>query len=621
MKKRFLPVLLALALCLGLCAPSFAADKKVPPLPTVTLDLPEGCTAREETAEYRLRPFTVEAKAPREDYIMGYETYDLYTYSGETVTETFDVTTLPAGASVRIDGSHPGVGGWFSLELKAWSDPDGDGVYNERLFSWEPVPPYGHNSYSIVPLGDGPYDESSISTGYGFRTTVEAEYSVFETDLTADPDGLAEYFGPNTLIQITTQYFGEDGDSTEPETLACFLIAGKDADEDGAAAEVTVAGPGGAIAAEEKDFVLRDVTVKMGLEMSPTYAHDILTRYAAEERQESLDEVYVMTSASSVTISGLRTGDGSNSPLDAVSVRAWSDPDGDGVYDQQVFTSRHGGSSAVVVPFSMPGPFRANWGMYDVYPWYDISADLRGDDFLYTGARNLDHPYSHGNADLLPSLTLSAGFLTEQFGPNTLIQLEVYTLHFHKTNEDELLDGQYITLYLPETSFTDVPEWCAPAVDWAIETGITMGVGGNMFDPGTVCTNAQILTFLWRAADEPEPVASSPFTVASYYQDAVDWAYEEGMIGEDFVPSAHCTRASAVKFIWQALDEPDAGDGSFVDVPVGADYAPAASWAVTNGIAQGYGNNDFRPGNTCTRGEIVTMLHRAFVPDVRLTVD
>ena len=172
----------------------------------------------------------------------------------------------------------------------------------------------------------------------------------------------------------------------------------------------------------------------------------------------------------------------------------------------------------------------------------------------------------------------------------------------------------------PETppAFTDVPEWCAPAVGWAVDNGITNGTGDNKFSPNDTCKNTEILTFLWRAADKPTPAAPSPFTVASYYQDAVDWAYGLGMIDDAFVPDAYCTRAGAVYYIWQALDRPPAGAGSFVDVPAGAFYAPAAAWAAANGIAQGYGNNDFRPANTCTRGEIVTLLHRAYVPSVRL---
>ena len=53
-------------------------------------------------------------------------------------------------------------------------------------------------------------------------------------------------------------------------------------------------------------------------------------------------------------------------------------------------------------------------------------------------------------------------------------------------------------------SFADVPadSYYAQAVAWAIENGITAGVGGGRFDPNATCTRGQIATFLWRAMAE-----------------------------------------------------------------------------------------------------------------------
>lgn len=50
-------------------------------------------------------------------------------------------------------------------------------------------------------------------------------------------------------------------------------------------------------------------------------------------------------------------------------------------------------------------------------------------------------------------------------------------------------------------SFADVPadSYYAQAVAWAIENGITTGVGGGRFDPNSTCTRAQIVTFLYRS--------------------------------------------------------------------------------------------------------------------------
>lgn len=49
-------------------------------------------------------------------------------------------------------------------------------------------------------------------------------------------------------------------------------------------------------------------------------------------------------------------------------------------------------------------------------------------------------------------------------------------------------------------SFADVPadSYYAQAVAWAVENGITAGVGGGRFDPNSTCTRGQIATFLYR---------------------------------------------------------------------------------------------------------------------------
>ena len=78
--------------------------------------------------------------------------------------------------------------------------------------------------------------------------------------------------------------------------------------------------------------------------------------------------------------------------------------------------------------------------------------------------------------------------------------------------------------------FTDVPEgsWYEDAVIWAVDRGITSGTGATTFEPDGICTRAQAVTFLWRAAGSPAPTTvSMPFTdvkAGSWYYDAVLWA-------------------------------------------------------------------------------------------------
>ena len=176
----------------------------------------------------------------------------------------------------------------------------------------------------------------------------------------------------------------------------------------------------------------------------------------------------------------------------------------------------------------------------------------------------------------------------------------------------------------PAITFTDVPAWCEEAVSWAVSEGITNGtdpVNNTTFSPNDTCKNVEILTMLWRAAGKRAAEAASPFTVASYYQDAVDWAYEEGMIDDDTIPDAHCTRANALSYIWQAFSSPSVeGETGFPDVSADAACASAVIWGVSNGITNGYTDGTFGPSIVCSRAEIVTFLYRADVEDARLPV-
>lgn len=168
--------------------------------------------------------------------------------------------------------------------------------------------------------------------------------------------------------------------------------------------------------------------------------------------------------------------------------------------------------------------------------------------------------------------------------------------------------------------FSDVKtsDWFYDAVNWAVDQGITSGTGNNAFSPNQTCNNAQILTFLWRAAGKPSASGSNPFRNVSssdYYYTPVLWASEKGLIsGSSFDAEASCTRAMAVTYIWKAKDMPfSMAPASFNDVPVEQmELSMPVAWAVENGITSGTGNNTFSPNKTCTRAEIVTFLLRAY---------
>ena len=103
----------------------------------------------------------------------------------------------------------------------------------------------------------------------------------------------------------------------------------------------------------------------------------------------------------------------------------------------------------------------------------------------------------------------------------------------------------------------------------------------------------------------------------SYYEDAVDWAVENGITkGTDdshFSPDGICTRAQAVTFLWRTAGspKPETRAMPFTDVPVGSYYYDAVLWAVENGITKGTSDTTFSPNMTCTRAQIVAFLWRS----------
>ena len=174
----------------------------------------------------------------------------------------------------------------------------------------------------------------------------------------------------------------------------------------------------------------------------------------------------------------------------------------------------------------------------------------------------------------------------------------------------------------PQTGvFVDVAtgSYYEDAVDWAVENGITKGTDDTHFSPDGICTRAQAVTFLWRAAGNPEPqTRAMPFAdvpVGSYYYDAVLWAVENGITkgtsDMTFSPDATCSRAQIVTFLWRYEKSPAAGTANpFADVKSTAYYAGAVLWAVKEDITKGTTNTTFSPNADCTRAQIVTFLWR-----------
>ena len=113
------------------------------------------------------------------------------------------------------------------------------------------------------------------------------------------------------------------------------------------------------------------------------------------------------------------------------------------------------------------------------------------------------------------------------------------------------------------SSFSDVSadSYYAKAVAWAVENGITVGTSSTTFSPDDTCTRAQSVTFLFRALGKlvDSKAKFSDVPTDSYYANAVAWAVENGVtngIGNNlFGPDNSCTRAQIVTFLFRAYQD------------------------------------------------------------------
>lgn len=159
------------------------------------------------------------------------------------------------------------------------------------------------------------------------------------------------------------------------------------------------------------------------------------------------------------------------------------------------------------------------------------------------------------------------------------------------------------------------------AVKWAAENGIASGTGRYTFSPNAVCTRAQTVTFLWRAAGSPLPrYRVCPFTDVQpndYYYNAVLWAVEQGITtglnATTFGPDVTVTRGQVATFLYRAASAAKPNTfNPFTDVKTTAYNYGAILWAYDNRITTGTSDTTFSPDAYCTRAQIVTFLYRYY---------
>lgn len=288
-------------------------------------------------------------------------------------------------------------------------------------------------------------------------------------------------------------------------------------------------------------------------------------------------------------------------------------------------------SSSETVTFTMPSgnvTFTANWSSIG-----GGSSSSSGD---YSISMNTG---SNGKISVSPSRADKGDTVTITVKPDSGYVLDTLTVtdkngdSVKLTEKDEnrytfTMPASKVTVkatFTAETQESDLPftdvsaeDYFYDAVRWAVENNITTGTSAAAFSPSAACTRAQMVTFLWRAAGCPAPKSTSnPFTdveESDYCYEAVLWAVENGITAgtsaTTFSPDAVVTRGQTVTFLYRYDGASAAADADFTDVSEDAYYYDAVQWAAESGITTGTTATTFSPDAACTRGQIVTFLFR-----------
>ena len=181
--------------------------------------------------------------------------------------------------------------------------------------------------------------------------------------------------------------------------------------------------------------------------------------------------------------------------------------------------------------------------------------------------------------------------------------------------------------------FTDVHEtdWFYNDVLFVYEEGLFAGTSDTTFSPNAAMTRAMLVTVLYRLEGEPAVSGRSGFsdvTFNSYYEDAVTWAADNGIVNgtsiTTFSPNANVTREQMAAILYRYAQykkyntAASSSLNGFTDQASVSGYATASlEWAVAEKLVNGSAGKLMPTGNA-TRAQVAAILHR-FVENVATT--
>lgn len=145
---------------------------------------------------------------------------------------------------------------------------------------------------------------------------------------------------------------------------------------------------------------------------------------------------------------------------------------------------------------------------------------------------------------------------------------------------------------------------------WSLADDGSISAVGGAYDAGQQ-------TYAFDVVNGVTAIACFPFTdvvAGTWYYGAAAYAYNNGLFAgmtpTTFAPNATMTRAMLVSVLWRLAGEPaPKAPNTFVDVPDGAWYTDAVTWAAENGVVSGIGGSRFDPSGFVTREQTAEILY------------
>ncbi len=489
MKKRFLSMLLAVLMVLTLLPTAAFADGEL-----------SGKCGDNVTWKLEGDTLTISGTGPMEDYY-SHNPAPWRTYSDSVVKIVVEegVTSTGVGAflemsnvtSVSLPQSLESIYSSFGhcTSLTAIDIPDGVSVIDSTAF-------LECTSLKTVKL---PNNNTSIGA-FAFSGCTALESIVI-------PDGVSsiDFQAFSQCTSLTTLDFP---DSVSTIGSGAF---------NGCTSLKTVKLPNGNTSIAEFAFsgctALESIVIPEGMTEIANYVF---------ERCTSLKEIYLPQSLCELCTSAFNYCKSLESIYYGGSIRQWREQVKISYRDMDQESYAHGYGQAVIYIGDESDPFKdvkKGDPFYDEIFWAYGNSIINGDD-------------------------------TGNYNPNDgITRAQIVMILWNATGNEEA--------YKP-SGFADVKDgaWYAKAVAWAVENGITNGTDLG-FEPDRVCTRAEIVTFLHRVNNEPAPTAATSFTdlTQDWYKDAVAWAVENGITkgvgGNRFAPNDTCTRGQAAAFMYR----------------------------------------------------------------------